>query len=81
MHRSGTSFVASLLAAWNFEDAGFVELNRQMLVACTPAEEGHRDWGWTESERFDAGQLPAFRDRVRGARRRARAGRWFVGLE
>src|SRR5205823_3159545 len=64
MHRSGTSFVASLLAAWNvrmcnhslpadggnpagyFEDVDFLELNRRILMACTPAEEGHRDWGW-----------------------------------
>ena len=80
MHRSGTSFVASLLAAWNvrmsdqllpagrgnpgryFEDVDFLELNRRILVACTPPEDGHRDWGWTESETFDAGQLPAHRN-------------------
>lgn len=80
MHRSGTSFAASLLAAWNvrmgdrllpadhgnqagyFEDVGFQELNRRILVACTPPEEGHRDWGWTESEIFDDGQLPAYRN-------------------
>ena len=80
MHRSGTSFVASLLAAWNvrigdrllpadrgnpcgyFEDVDFLELNRRILVACTPPEDGHRDWGWTESGTFDAGQLPAHRD-------------------
>jgi len=75
MHRSGTSFVASLLAAFDFEDAGFLELNRQMLAACTPAEEGHRDWGWTESERFDTGQLPAYRDAAAAlAAARGRAG-------
>jgi glycosyltransferase involved in cell wall biosynthesis/GT2 family glycosyltransferase len=80
MHRSGTSFVASLLAAWNvrmgdrllpadrgnpavyFEDVDFLELNRRILSACTPPEDGHRDWGWTESENFDAGQLPAHRN-------------------
>ncbi|HEY2093049.1 MAG TPA: glycosyltransferase [Thermoanaerobaculia bacterium] len=80
MHRSGTSFIASLLSAWNirigdrllpadrgnphgyFEDVRFLDLNRRMLVACTPAEEGHRDWGWTESETFDPSLLPAFRD-------------------
>jgi glycosyltransferase involved in cell wall biosynthesis len=79
MHRSGTSFVASLLAAWNvrvgdrllpadrgnpagyFEDMDFQELNRRMLMACTPVEEGHRDWGWTESEAFDATPLAAYR--------------------
>jgi GT2 family glycosyltransferase len=80
MHRSGTSLVASLLAAWNvrigdhllpadrgnpagyFEDVDFLDLNRRILVACTPPEDGHRDWGWTESGAFDAGQLPPFRD-------------------
>jgi glycosyltransferase involved in cell wall biosynthesis len=80
MHRSGTSFVASLLAAWNvrmgdrllpadrgnpagyFEDVDFLELNRRILVACTTAEDGHRDWGWTESETFDSGPLPDHRD-------------------
>ena len=79
MHRSGTSFAASLLAAWNirmgdqllaadrgnpsgyFEDVDFLELNRRILIACTPPDRGHRDWGWTESENFDAGQLPAHR--------------------
>jgi glycosyltransferase involved in cell wall biosynthesis/GT2 family glycosyltransferase len=80
MHRSGTSLVASLLAAWNirmggqlvpadrgnpagyFEDVDFLELNRRILVACTPPEDGHRDWGWTESENFDNAQLPAHRN-------------------
>lgn len=80
MHRSGTSFVGSLLDAWNvsmgdrllpadrgnptgyFEDVDFLELNRHILVACTPEEEGHRDWGWTESETFDVAPLPAYRD-------------------
>jgi glycosyltransferase involved in cell wall biosynthesis len=80
MHRSGTSFVASLLEAWKvrmgdrllpadrgnpagyFEDVDFLELNRRMLVTCTLPEDGHRDWGWTESEAFDAGQLPAHRE-------------------
>jgi glycosyltransferase involved in cell wall biosynthesis/GT2 family glycosyltransferase len=80
MHRSGTSLVASLFAAWNvsmgdrflpatrenptgyFEDVDFLELNRRILVACTPPEEGHRDWGWTESGTFDAGPLAAHRD-------------------
>jgi len=80
MHRSGTSFVASLLGAWNvrmgdqllpadrgnpagyFEDVDFLSLNRRILAACTPSEDGHRDWGWTESETFDAQALPAHRD-------------------
>ncbi|HSY52324.1 MAG TPA: glycosyltransferase [Thermoanaerobaculia bacterium] len=80
MHRSGTSLVASLLAAWNvrmgdklvpadrgnpagyFEDVDFLELDRRILLACTPPEDGHRDWGWTESENFDDGPLPAHRN-------------------
>lgn len=45
-----------------FEDADFLDLDRRMLMAATPGEAGHRDWGWTESERFDAGALAAFRD-------------------
>jgi glycosyltransferase involved in cell wall biosynthesis/GT2 family glycosyltransferase len=80
MHRSGTSFVASLLHAWKvrmgdqllpadrensagyFEDVDFLELNRRILITCTPPEPGHRDWGWTESGTFDAGKLAAYRD-------------------
>ncbi|HEX2831481.1 MAG TPA: glycosyltransferase [Thermoanaerobaculia bacterium] len=80
MHRSGTSLVASLLAAWNvrmgdrllpadganpagyFEDVDFLELDRRILIAGTPPEEGHRDWGWTESETFDGTQLAAYRE-------------------
>jgi glycosyltransferase involved in cell wall biosynthesis len=80
MHRSGTSLVASLHAAWNvrmgnrllppdganpagyFEDVEFLELNRRMLAACTLPEAGHRDWGWTESERFDTAPLSSYRD-------------------
>jgi glycosyltransferase involved in cell wall biosynthesis/GT2 family glycosyltransferase len=79
MHRSGTSYVASLLAAWKvrmgerlvpadrgnpagyFEDDEFLELNRRLLLACTPPEEGHRDWGWPESEAFDATPLAGYR--------------------
>ncbi len=45
-----------------FEDVDVLELNRRILFACTPPEDGHRDWGWTESETFDAGQVPAYRD-------------------
>ncbi|HEX7833705.1 MAG TPA: glycosyltransferase, partial [Thermoanaerobaculia bacterium] len=80
MHRSGTSLVASLLAAWNvrmgdrllpadggnpagyFEDVDFLNLNRRILDACTPHEAGHRDWGWTESEAFNAALSSAHRD-------------------
>src|SRR5436305_456766 len=45
-----------------FEDVEFLELNRRILTACTPPEEGHRAWGWTESETFDDSPLPSFRD-------------------
>jgi hypothetical protein len=97
MHRSGTSFVASLLAAWNvrmgdrllppdrgnpagyFEDVDFLDLNRRMLIACTPQEEGHRDWGWTESERFDDAALTSFRGTAAelvSARDRVGGGAW-----
>ncbi|HUJ12711.1 MAG TPA: glycosyltransferase [Thermoanaerobaculia bacterium] len=79
MHRSATSFVASLLSAWNirmgdrllppdrgnpagyFEDVDFLDLDRRILIACTLPEEGHRDWGWTESATFDTAPLPSFR--------------------
>lgn len=77
MHRSGTSFVASLLQAWQihigdrlltgergtayFEDIDFLALNRRILAACTPSEPGHPDWGWIESGTFDVAPLPSFR--------------------
>jgi hypothetical protein len=80
MHRSGTSFIASVLAAAGlavgerlvapdannphgyFEDLDFVELNQRILHACTrEGEPGHRDWGWTESERLDRGRLSEHR--------------------
>lgn len=44
-----------------FEDLDFLELNRRILVASTPPEDGHRDWGWTESESFDSASWPAYR--------------------
>jgi glycosyltransferase involved in cell wall biosynthesis/GT2 family glycosyltransferase len=69
MHRSGTSFIASLFAAWNVpigegddEDVELLTLNRRILAACTPPEDGHRDWGWTESGTFDSSLLPTYRD-------------------
>lgn len=45
-----------------FEDIDFLDLNRRILVACTPAEDGHRDWGWTESETLDRTHLPSYRN-------------------
>jgi len=45
-----------------FEDGRFLELNRRALQAATSEKDGgHRDWGWTESERFDLNQLTRFR--------------------
>lgn len=44
-----------------FEDVDFLALNRRILAACTPAEAGHRDWGWTECGTFDSAPLPAYR--------------------
>ncbi len=42
-----------------FEDVRFLELNRQLLETATPElENGHRDWGWTESERFQLDSSP-----------------------
>ncbi|HYC60712.1 MAG TPA: glycosyltransferase, partial [Thermoanaerobaculia bacterium] len=61
MHRSGISPVASLLGD-HFDDVELQALNRRILAGCTPPEDGHRDWGWTESGAFDASLLPAYRD-------------------
>ncbi|HXH40705.1 MAG TPA: glycosyltransferase [Thermoanaerobaculia bacterium] len=59
-----------------FEDVDFLELNRRILMACTPQEDGHRDWGWTESENFYDAQLPAHRDAAAAlVAARGRAGR------
>jgi glycosyltransferase involved in cell wall biosynthesis len=58
------------------EDREFLELQREMLLACTVAESGWRDWGWTESQRLDFSCLPSFRPRAEAlVRRRQEAGR------
>ncbi|HYX25592.1 MAG TPA: sulfotransferase, partial [Thermoanaerobaculia bacterium] len=59
-----------------FEDEDFLALNRRMLNACTPSDDGgHPDWGWTESERLDRDGFQAFRDEARAlVAERARAG-------
>jgi hypothetical protein len=45
-----------------FEDLGFLELNRRMLTEATRADDGgHRDWGWTESERLDRSRFEELR--------------------
>ncbi|MEA2571123.1 MAG: hypothetical protein QOI24_3124 [Acidobacteriota bacterium] len=59
-----------------FEDDGFAQLNRRILIACTPAEAGHREWGWTESGTFDAAQLPAYRDAAAALVATGDASRW-----
>src|SRR5215470_8442214 len=44
-----------------FEDVEFLELQRRMLTASCPANDGgHPDWGWTESERLDRNRLSEF---------------------
>ncbi len=49
-----------------FEDADFVELQWRMLEEATPAADGgHRDWGWTESERLDRGRFAAHAEAAR----------------
>ncbi len=67
--RGGFDFGKRLIAAdarnqrGYFEDADVVEFHGRALRACTrPDENGHRDWGWTESEHFDGSALDAFRD-------------------
>jgi glycosyltransferase involved in cell wall biosynthesis len=61
-----------------FEDADFVALHGRILSAATVDEPGHRDWGWTESERLDRGRLPGFLDEARAlaAGRAGRSGIW-----
>ena len=56
-----------------FEDLDFLELQREMLLACTLAESGWRDWGWTESQKLDFSRLPSFRPRAEALVRRRQA--------
>src|SRR5947199_6137561 len=44
-----------------FEALSFLDLDRRMLLAATPEEPGHRDWGWTESGRSTAPASPSMR--------------------
>jgi hypothetical protein len=49
-----------------FEDLSFLDLNRRMLHEATPeGEAGHRDWGWTESERLDRARFAAHEEAAR----------------
>jgi Glycosyl transferase family 2 len=97
MHRSGTSFVASLLnglgismgdrvqpadghnKAGYAEDSEFRDLQCEMLLAATPANDGgHPDWGWTEQERLDRSVFERFKVRATDliSSRVARGGPW-----
>lgn len=62
-----------------FEDADFRELQGAILTDCTPeGDGGHRDWGWTESERLDRGRLGRWTEPARAlaAARSSRPGLW-----
>jgi GT2 family glycosyltransferase len=62
-----------------FEDADFRELQGEILTDATPeGDGGHRDWGWTESERLDRGRLERWSGRARAlaAARSGRPGLW-----
>ena len=49
-----------------FEDLSFLSLDRRMLHEATPeGEAGHRDWGWTESERLDRARFAAHEEAAR----------------
>ncbi len=56
-----------------FEDLDFLELQREILLACTLAESGWRDWGWTESQKLDFSRLPSFQPRAEALVRRRQA--------
>jgi glycosyltransferase involved in cell wall biosynthesis len=62
-----------------WEDLDFLELDRRMLVEATlPDDGGHRDWGWTESERLDRDRFEEFREPAQAliAGRAGSEGRW-----
>ncbi|MFL6290901.1 MAG: glycosyltransferase [Thermoanaerobaculia bacterium] len=49
-----------------FEDVGFLSLQQRMLADSTPADDGgHRDWGWTESERLDRERFARHQEEAR----------------
>lgn len=46
-----------------FEDVSFLSLHQRMLADATPMDDGgHRDWGWTESERLDRQRFSLYRE-------------------
>ncbi|HEX6861782.1 MAG TPA: sulfotransferase, partial [Thermoanaerobaculia bacterium] len=61
-----------------FEDAGFLSLQQRMLTESTPPDDGgHRDWGWTESERLDRTRFPLYREEALALiEAQRRPGRW-----
>jgi hypothetical protein len=64
-----------------FEDTGFLALQQRMLTDSTPADDGgHRDWGWTESERLDPERFSLYREEatalIEARRRQARPWGW-----
>ncbi|HEV2846938.1 MAG TPA: hypothetical protein VG477_18930, partial [Thermoanaerobaculia bacterium] len=81
----GLDMGANLLAADRnnargyFEDLGFLDLNRRMLLEATrPDDSGHPDWGWTESERLDRDRFGDFLEPARAliAERESAGGLW-----
>src|SRR5712692_1216927 len=44
-----------------FEDLQFLEFQRTVLASsCPQDDQGHPDWGWTESEQLDRGHFREF---------------------
>lgn len=68
LHAAGVDMGRRLLAAnaanphGYFEDEEILDLQRRMLAsAVPPGEDGHADWGWTESERLDRASFADYR--------------------
>src|SRR5262245_26676179 len=62
-----------------FEDSELLQLQRTILSACCPANDGgHPDWGWTECESLDETGFKGFLPEasVLIARRSARSTPW-----
>lgn len=62
-----------------FEDGDFRELQGKILTDITPAGDGgHRDWGWTESERLDKERIARWTEPASAlvAARSSQAGLW-----
>jgi glycosyltransferase involved in cell wall biosynthesis len=54
-------------------DREFLALERKMLLSCTKAESGWRDWGWTESQQLDFSRLGGFKPAAEALVRRRRS--------